>query len=154
MKSKLHAAFGVISLLCIVTFWTSTLVSELFLSEQSIVAVKNGILRAMWLFIPLLIATGASGFVLSMRRRGVLVDAKKRRMQVMAANGLLVLLPCAIALAGMANAGRFDTWFYAIQSAELIAGAANILLLALNMRDGLRLNGRLQRHRHQFASPK
>lgn len=147
MKSKLHAAFGAVALICIFTFWTSTLVSELFGSESNIVGAKNAILMAMWPLIPAMAATGASGFALSRGRRGNLVDVKKRRMQVVAANGLLVLLPCAIMLARMANAGRFDTWFYVIQSAELIAGATNIVLLTLNMRDGLRLSGRFRGHR-------
>jgi hypothetical protein len=43
----------------------------------------------------------------------------------------------------MANAGRFDTLFYGVQGLELVAGAVNVVLLSLNMRDGLRLAGRL-----------
>lgn len=64
-------------------------------------------------------------------------------MKAVAANGLLVLLPSAWMLASWANAGRFDGTFYALQGVELVAGAINITLLALNMRDGLRLAGRL-----------
>lgn len=152
MKSKLHAAAGAVALVCIVTFWTSTIVSELFLSESTVVAVKNGILTAMWLLIPAMAATGASGFALGQGRTGRLVEMKKRRMRVVAANGLLVLLPCAFALAWMANAGRFDAWFYLIQGAELIAGALNITLLGLNMRDGLRLS-RPSRVKHGSLAP-
>jgi hypothetical protein len=70
------------------------------------------------------------------------VDVKARRMKGVAANGLLVLLPSAFVLASWANAGRFDGAFYALQGLELVAGAVNITLLALNMRDGLRLAGR------------
>ncbi|MFD4837076.1 hypothetical protein ACFWP0_06170 [Achromobacter sp. NPDC058515] len=152
MKSKLHAAAGTVALLCIAAFWTSTIVSELFLSESAVVAVKNGILTAMWLLIPAMAATGASGFALGRGRKGRLVDTKRRRMQAVAANGLLVLLPCAFTLAWMANAGRFDAWFYAIQVVELIAGALNIGLLGLNMRDGLRLSRR-SRGAHGSLAP-
>jgi hypothetical protein len=35
--------------------------------------------------------------------------------------------------------------FYAVQALELVGGAANITLLSLNMRDGLRMKGRLRR---------
>lgn len=42
-------------------------------------------------------------------------------------------------LASWANAGRFDRAFYALQGVELVAGAINITLLVLNMRDGSRL---------------
>ena len=143
MKSTLHALAGAVALLCIGAFWTSTLVSELFLDERAVVAVKNGILSAMWLLIPAMAAAGASGFALGRGRSGRLVDAKKRRMRFVAANGILILLPSAFALASMADAGRFDALFYGVQVLELAAGAVNVALLALNMRDGLRLAGRL-----------
>ncbi|NYT68900.1 hypothetical protein [Pusillimonas noertemannii] len=145
MKSKFHAAAGALALLCIVTFWTSTLVSELFLSTAHVITVKNGILTAMWLLIPAMAVTGISGFVLARQRKGRLIDLKQRRMRFVAANGLLILVPCAIALARLANAGQFDTIFYAIQCVELLAGAANIRLLVLNARDGMRLSGHLPR---------
>jgi hypothetical protein len=44
-----------------------------------------------------------------------------------------------------ARAGRFDTGFYLVQALELIAGAINITLLTRNMRDGLRMTGRLRK---------
>lgn len=143
MKSKLHGIFGAMALLCIATFWLSTVVSELFLTQASVVAVKNAVLTGMWLLIPAMAATGGSGFSLAKGRGGRLVDVKMRRMKGVAANGLLVLLPSAFVLASWANAGRFDGAFYALQGVELLAGAVNITLLLLNMRDGLRLTGRL-----------
>jgi hypothetical protein len=144
MKSKLHALAGAVALLCISIFWVSTLVSELFLSYGSVAAVKNAILIAMWLLIPAMAITGASGFALSKRSGGRLVQAKKRRMKIIAANGVVVLLPSAYALASMANAGKFDGLFYGVQALELAAGAINITLLAFNMRDGFRLRTYLQ----------
>lgn len=147
MKSKLHGFFGAVALLCIATFWASTAVSELFLDQASVVAVKNAILTGMWVLIPAMAATGGSGFSLARARRGRIVDVKARRMKAVAANGLLVLLPSAWMLASWANAGRFDAAFYALQGVELVAGAINITLLTLNMRDGLRLAGRLALNR-------
>ena len=73
-------------------------------------------------------------------------------MKGVAANGLLVLLPSAWMLASWANAGRFDGAFYTLQAVELVAGAVNVTLLTLNMRDGLRLTGRLVPKRSNFAS--
>jgi len=61
-------------------------------------------------------------------------------------------LPSAYVLALWANAGRFDSAFYALQGVELVAGAINITLLVLNMRDGLRLTGRLSAKR-SVSSP-
>ena len=64
-------------------------------------------------------------------------------MRIVAANGLLVLLPSAFVLASWASTGRFDGIFYALQGVELLAGAVNFSLLVMNMRDGLKHSGRL-----------
>ncbi len=66
-------------------------------------------------------------------------------MPYIAANGILILIPSALFLASKAKAAEFDTTFYAVQALELIAGATNIALLALNMRDGLRMKGWFRR---------
>ena len=58
-------------------------------------------------------------------------------MPFIAANGLFILLPCAFFLYYRAVAGQFDAVFYAAQTLELLAGATNLLLLGLSMRDGL-----------------
>ena len=65
-------------------------------------------------------------------------------MPFIAANGLLVLVPCAIFLNRWAAAGTFDATFYVVQVIELIAGAINLTLSGLNMRDGRRMAGRLR----------
>ena len=49
------------------------------------------------------------------------------------------------ALHGKAAAGEMDAAFYGLQAAELVAGAANFSLMAMNFRDGLKLSGRLRR---------
>ena len=66
-------------------------------------------------------------------------------MPVIAFNGLLILVPSAFFLAYKAGSGDFDTSFYAVQALELVAGAVNLSLIGLNIRDGLRLSGRLRR---------
>ncbi|HEU0200814.1 MAG TPA: hypothetical protein VFR86_10310 [Burkholderiaceae bacterium] len=96
------------------------------------------------ILIPAIAIAGGSGFFPSKSRRGRLVDVKKKRMPFIAANGLFVLLPCAIVLDRWAAAGSFDTPFYVAQVIELLAGAANLTLMRLNIRDGLRMSGRLR----------
>ena len=144
MKSRAHAIFGSIAMLCIFSFWTSTLFTELFLSQAAIVSVKGIILQAMWILIPAMVATGGSGFALAKGRSGRLVESKKKRMPFIALNWVLVLLPSAVYLHSKAQAGAFDTSFYAIQVVELVAGAINLWLLSNNMYDGLKLAGRLR----------
>lgn len=142
MPAKLHAAAGTLALLTICTFWLSTILSELFGTAATIAMVKTAILYGMIILIPSLAIAGASGAALARGWRVAQVTAKARRMKMIAANGLLILLPSAIFLAIRANAGTFDDVFFAVQALELLAGAINITLLALNLRDGLALSRR------------
>jgi hypothetical protein len=145
MLKMIHPVAGVIALLTILTFWLSTLVAELFGSEAFVVSVKTSIPWGFFVLIPALMTVGGTGFVLSKGSRAGVIGAKLKRMPFIAANGMLVLIPAALFLASKARAGDFDTAFYAGQALELLAGATNITLLGLNMRDGLRLKGRLRR---------
>ncbi|OJY74075.1 MULTISPECIES: hypothetical protein [unclassified Rhizobium] len=139
MLRIVHPLAGVIALLTISTFWLSTALSELFATPATIVAVKSAIPWGLLLLIPAMAAVGGSGFVLSKGRREGLVGAKLKRMPFIAANGLLVLAPAALLLAAKAQAGEFDAIFYGVQALELAAGAVNIVLLGLSMRDGMKL---------------
>ncbi|HEV2506013.1 MAG TPA: hypothetical protein VGV39_23245 [Mesorhizobium sp.] len=139
MNAKIHAAAGSVALLAVAGFWLSTAVAELLGDVEAIAAVKSAVLSGMVVLIPAMALAGASGFSLGKGWRNPVVLRKKRRMRFIAANGLLVLLPSAYALAGWAGEGRFDAAFFAVQALELVAGAANIILLSLNMRDGLAL---------------
>jgi hypothetical protein len=53
-------------------------------------------------------------------------------------------MPCAIFLDRWASAGSFDSMFYLVQGLELLAGAVNLALMGLNMRDGLKMSGRFR----------
>ena len=141
MKKTIHQIDGAVATLTISNFWLSTAGSELFGSQAAIVAVKSAIPWGFLLLVPALAAAGGSGIRLAGRARGGLVGAKLKRMPFIAANGILVLIPSALFLAARAQAGLFDGWFYAVQALELVAGAINLTLLGLNMRDGLRLAG-------------
>ena len=142
MKTRIHAIAGAIGLLMILLFWSSTVLSKLFGSYDTIAAVKGWILYGMFILIPAMAIVGGSGMSLGAGRSEKLVSAKKRRMPIIAANGILILLPMAFFLEAKASAGTFDTLFYVLQGVELIAGATNLTLMGLNMRDGIRLTGR------------
>ncbi|MBX3582022.1 MAG: hypothetical protein KF810_09015 [Rhizobiaceae bacterium] len=139
MRKKIHAACGAVALLTICVFWSATMVSELFGDPAAITVVKNFVLMGMALLIPAMAGAGGSGFLLGRKWRGQLVERKKRRMKIIAANGLLVLLPAALFLATKANAGEFDTAFAVVQVGELAVGGLNIALMSMNMRDGFAL---------------
>jgi len=146
MTKIVHPLAGALAILTIATFWLSTVFSELFGSQTVITSVKTAIPWGFLLLVPALAAAGGSGFALARERRGAaLVASKMKRMRIIAANGILILMPSALFLASKATAGEFDAAFYALQALELVAGATNLALLGLNMRDGLKLTGRLRR---------
>ena len=145
MPNLAHRIAGILALLCIATFFLSTILVELFGSHAAVAQLKSLIVTpGLWILIPAVAAAGGSGMFLSKSRKGRLVDAKKKRMPFIAANGLLVLVPCAIVLDRWAAVGSFDTSFYLVQAIELLAGATNLMLMGLNVRDGLRMTGRLR----------
>jgi hypothetical protein len=123
MKSALHAVPGALAIALVAIFLGSTLVSELLLGPAAVVAVKTGIVYAMSLLIVSMVATGASGTKLASGRAGSMIDAKRRRMKIIAANGLLLMLPSALFLYFRAIAGAFDTAFYSVQMLELLGGS-------------------------------
>ena len=143
MLARLHAIAGLLAGATILTFWLSTVAVELGGNAAAMTTVKTAIPWGLLLLIPSLALTGATGFRLAGNRRDALVQAKRRRMPIIAANGLLVLVPTAFFLAWRASAGLFDDVFYAVQAVELLAGAVNLALIGLNLRDGLRASGRL-----------
>ncbi|PKM46433.1 MAG: hypothetical protein CVV05_01790 [Gammaproteobacteria bacterium HGW-Gammaproteobacteria-1] len=139
MKTTIHAAAGITAFVTILLFFSVTLAVELGGDAAAVAQVKGYIVRGLWLLIPALMLTGASGFALARGRVGGGVAAKKRRMPFIAGNGLLILLPAALLLDRWAAAGSLDGMFYAVQALELLAGATNLVLIGLNIRDGIRL---------------
>ena len=136
MIKTIHPLAGALALLTIATFWLSTALAELFASETTVTIVKTAIPWGFLVLIPALMAAGGTGFALAAKRRGGIIDTKIRRMPLIAANGILILIPSALFLASKAMRAR---------ALELAAGATNIALLSLNMRDGLKMKGRHRR---------
>lgn len=147
MSAQVHKIAGVTAFAMIAVFWVSTVITELVFDAATVTQLKTAIPYGFLLLIPALVATGVSGLRLANGRRGGVLGAKLGRMPIIAANGLLVLVPAALFLAARAQAGAFDAAFYGVQAVELTAGAINLWLLSLNIRDGLRMTSR-RRHQH------
>ncbi|PYF12729.1 hypothetical protein C8J30_101110 [Rhodobacter viridis] len=139
MTKSLHPIAGLVALATIASFWSATVLSELFGSPTTIATVKTAVLWGFLILIPALAATGASGFALARGAKGGVIGVKRKRMPIIAANGLLVLVPSAFFLAARARSGEFGPGFTLVQAIELIAGAVNLGLLGLNLRDGRRM---------------
>lgn len=136
MLKAIHPIAGVIGFLTILTFWSSTVYSEMFGTPETVAAVKSLVLRGLFVLVPAMAVVGASGMAMGRRRKDAPARAKKKRMPIIAGNGLLVLVPAAVYLSSKANAGAFDAGFYTVQVIELIAGATNLFLMGLSIRDG------------------
>jgi len=148
-----HALAGTLGFLLLLAFFGATVVAEASGDPALIAFVKRAIVLALIGFVPTMAVAGASGAKLAgERNRSARVARKKRRMAIAAANGLLVLVPCAIALDRLATAGAFGATFGAIQLVELVAGAVNLVLLGLNVRDGLRMRARRRSPRPRTAT--
>jgi hypothetical protein len=154
MLRTIHLLAGLLATLTIATFFSTTLFVELFGSHAAVASIKHRIVfPGLFVLVPAIAATGGTGFALSRARQGRLVEAKKKRMPFIAANGLLVLLPAAIILDRWASHGAFDYWFYLVQAVELLAGATNLTLMGLNIRDGLKLSGRWRSNQSASVRP-
>ena len=145
MMKMIHPVAGTLALATILSFWLSTLLSELFADAATVALVKSLIPWGFLILVPAMALAGMSGFRLGKTWRGPVVAQKRKRMPVIAVNGILILIPAALYLSAKAQAGAFDTSFYIVQALELVAGAVNITLLGLNMRDGLQLSGKRRR---------
>ena len=144
LSRRVHPIAGGLALLTMLVFWTSTVAVELAGDRGDIAAVKHAIMWGLLVLVPALAATGGTGFLRAGRSRNVRILAKKRRMQALAPIGILVLVPCVLYLGLTTSPGGLGIYFHPVQGVELVAGAVNITLMSLNVRDGLRLTGRFR----------
>ena len=143
MKLQIHRITSILATLCIATFFTSTLIVELFATHETIALVKSIIvLPGIFILVPAMAITGATGFALAKERKGRIVEAKKKRMPIIALIGIFILMPAAIYLSQWASAGAFNTKFYIVQAIELMAGATNLTLMVKSIKDGNKLVGK------------
>lgn len=141
MGKRLHLAAALLATVIVTVFCTATLTVELLGTHPQVALVKQLIVfPGLAILIPALAVTGLSGDRLAQTHGHPLVGRKMRRMRLIAGNGVLVLAPCALYLSHLASAGRFDARFVTIQGLEICAGITNVVLMALNIRDGLRIS--------------
>ncbi|MGQ0711047.1 MAG: hypothetical protein ACT4NV_15020 [Rhodoferax sp.] len=139
LPRRAHAVAGTLAMALVASFWSGTVLVEVWGSPAQVAWLKQAILYALLVLVPCMAATGASGMFLARHWRHRTVALKRRRMALVGANGLLCMLPLAWVLAERSAQGLLDGPFYALQAAELLAGAVQLALLGLNWRDGYRL---------------
>lgn len=140
MKAKIHVSAAILATLCIITFFGITLSVELIGSLEQVARVKSLIVfPGLFILIPAMAITGATGAALAKHRKGRLIQEKQKRMKIIAANGLLILIPSALVLHYWASLGQFNLAFYTVQVLELSAGFINASLMIMNANKGRKL---------------
>jgi len=139
---RVHRMSAIAGIALIASFWSATILVEVFGDLEAISLVKTAILVALPVLILCLATAGLTGRRLAQGWKSPVARAKRIRTAMAAANAFLILIPAAIFLALKARAGELDTGFYAVQAAELLAGATNLVLLIANARAGARLKRR------------
>src|ERR1700730_2652083 len=98
MLKRNHPIAGITGFLTILTFWTSTVASELFGSVETIATVIQTIPWGFLILVPALAIAGASGFRMAGASSEPRIASKLHRMPF-TGNGLLILIPAALYLA-------------------------------------------------------
>ena len=143
MKSRFHATTGVIAFLAILALLTSTVLSHLFGNDATVATVKRVIFFGLLGLVPLQAIVGASGMSLLGKRTDSLVEIKQKRAPAAFMTSLLILLPAGFFLKSRAADGAIDGMYYAVEGLVLVAAAVAVVLVGLNIRDGLILSGKI-----------
>lgn len=141
--STIHRISAMIATSCVATFFSSTLIVELFGSTESIQLIKHLVVfPGLFILVPAIALTGATGAVMGKKRKGKVIERKSKRMPFIAFNGIVILIPAAYFLNQWAQSGQFDFLFYAVQALELAAGGVNLFLMFSNIKDGMKFRPR------------
>ena len=143
MIRTLHPIAGGVGIATIATFWLSTVAVEALGSPGAVLNVKTAILWGLLLLVPALVITGATGLRMGGRSTNQLI-ARKRAAGCPSLRSTVCWCsyPAPFFYKGRAAAGDFGSALTFVQGIELLAGAVNLTLMGLNMRDGLALTRR------------
>ena len=139
MKRTLHKIASLGALGLIGTFFLSTVTVELFGSYEAVAVVKRSIWYGIFILIPMMAVAGITGNLLAQGKTNPLINGKKRRMPLIALNGMVVLVPAAYWLDTLASKGAFGPVFYLLQGVELLFGGMNIYLMTKSVTAGKKL---------------
>jgi hypothetical protein len=134
VRTHLAAAVGALAL--ITTFLVSSAVTELIGNVGDVHSLRQWIVFGLPVLIACLATAALSGRRLARNSRATVIRRKQRRMQIVAAAGIVVLVPCALILDYLTAGASAGGAVTALEITEIVAGALNLTLLVLNFRDG------------------
>ena len=137
---RIHFFAGIAVLIILSTFWVALIISDFFLGHEAVAQVRLGIVYALIVLIPSMIAVKATGGKLGKNRMDdTRIQQKKKRATWMAINGVLIMVPAAFFLNYKASSGEFDTVFYIVQGIELLVGSFQYYFVLKNFNVGMSL---------------
>jgi hypothetical protein len=140
---KTHLIATVVAILTITTFFSLSLIAEIRGEESFIKTVKAFILYGLPVLIFTMPTLKITGDKLAGKSTNPLVLEKVKRMKIVVINGVgLILL--AVFLYYRSHYKTVDDIFLFAQTIEFGLGLANLSLIILNARSGLRLSGKLK----------
>ncbi len=140
-RIALHRVAGLMALGITTLFWVGTVFALAFGSEAIVAGMKLTVLYGIAFQLTALLVAGLSGRILAINRlKEPPVARKLKRMLTAGALSFVVLLPSSVYLALKIQGASPDFHWKLAQAAELVAGAAVIILLVLNARDGFALH--------------
>ena len=140
-KSKINAIAGGLAGIVIFIFLLSTTLVETLGSKQDIASVKDMIVSpGLFILVPLLALTGGLGKAMAGSASHPALAIKMKRMKIIAALGIVILMPSALVLSKLAASGTFGPMFTFIQTIEILAGVTNLSLIILNAKEGATLS--------------
>jgi|GEM_PF-2941081 len=136
-----HFFTGILVLGTLTTFWLALIISDFFLDQDALAQVRLGIVYALILLIPSMIAVKATGSKLGADRitNDVRIQHKKKRATWMAINGALIMVPAAFFLNYKASHDEIDLAFRVVQGIELFVGSFQYYFVLKNFRVGMTL---------------
>lgn len=137
---RIHLSGAVGALALISTFLVSSAVTEMAGNAADVHSLRQWIVFGLPLLIGCLAAAALTGRRLARKSRAAVIRRKQRRMQAVAALGIVVLVPCALILDALTASASVSAVVTGLELTEMLAGALNLTLLLLNVRDGRRLS--------------
>lgn len=139
MIKRLHVIAAATSFVTVLACWLSTVLAVLLGSHRQIADTRQAVVWGLFVLVPALGIAGLTGSAAAGGATDPRIIAKRHRMLFIAGVGLLILVPAALLLDGLASRGEFGTLFHTAQAVDSAAGAISLALMSLNVRDGRRL---------------
>ena len=132
MKTLLHASAGVFALLMLIAYFLAMVFAKALYATEDMITVQKAMLESMWAYIPLILIAGSIGLVLGNERKGLIVEAKKRRMFLVVLFSVFALLPSNYLLANNILIAEEAIVLFVMEAFESVVELILIILLILN----------------------